>query len=61
MKRNERIEELRAEAAYRRDRLALYKARQYRGRAFDGARLRELERSAEGADARLRRAEGKAS
>jgi hypothetical protein len=49
---------LRAEARYHRERLDLYKARLYRGRTPNMARLRELERAAEGAAARLRKAEG---
>ena len=51
-----RLEELRAEARYRRERLGLYKARMYGGRAGSQFKLRELERASEGAAARLRRA-----
>lgn len=54
--RNER-ERLRDEARYRRERLELYRARLYGGRAVNPAKLRELERASEGAQARLRRAE----
>jgi hypothetical protein len=66
----DRLWELRAEARYRRERLALYKARLYGARARShlyGARarsqdkLRELQRASDGAAARLRRAESEAS
>ena len=53
----ERVEELREEARYRRERLALYKARLYGGRPLDGSKLRELQRSSDGAAERLRHAE----
>jgi hypothetical protein len=53
----DRVEELRAEARYRRERLQLYTARMYRGSARSQSRLRELQRSSEGAAARLERAE----
>jgi hypothetical protein len=52
-----RLDELREEARYRRERLELYRARMYGGRAHSENRLREYERSSEGAAARLRRAE----
>jgi len=55
------VDELRVEARYRRERLALYRARGYGGRATSLFRLRELERACDGADARLRRAEGAGS
>jgi hypothetical protein len=55
------ITDLREEARYRRDRLALYKARVYGGQALREDKLRELQRSADGAAARLRRAEDRAS
>jgi hypothetical protein len=61
--RDERYEQerLRDEARYRRERLELYRARLYGGRATSQSRLRELERASDGAAARLRRAEaGKA-
>ena len=51
--------ELRAltqEARYHRERLDLYRAKLYAGRAVSDSKLRELERSAEGAEGRLRRA-----
>jgi hypothetical protein len=53
----ERLEELQMDARYRRERLDLYRARLYAGRAVSLVKLRELERSSEGAAARLRRAE----
>jgi len=52
-----RIEELRIEARYRRERYDLYRAKMYGPRPTTLARLRELERAHQGADARLRRAE----
>lgn len=51
-----RLEELRAEARYARDRFDIYRAKMYGLRPTSLARLRELERMREGADARLRRA-----
>jgi hypothetical protein len=53
----DRLWELREEARYRRERLELYKARLYGGRARSQDKYRELQRSADGAAARLRRAE----
>jgi hypothetical protein len=55
----DRLEELREEARYRRERLALYKARLYGGRALSESKLRELQRASDGAGARLRAAEDK--
>ena len=55
------LERLRDEARYRRERLALYRARLYGGRAADQSKLRELERASGGAAARLRRAEAAAA
>lgn len=52
-----RLDELRMEARYRRERLSLYKARMYGGRAANMVKLRELQRSSDGAAARLHRAE----
>lgn len=52
-----RLDELRAEARYRRERLGLYKARMYGGRAASQFKLRELQRACDGAAARLRHAE----
>jgi len=57
--RNER-ERLRDEARYRRERLDLYRARLYGGRATSQGKLRELQRASDGAAARLRRAEARA-
>ena len=57
--RDER-EQLSDEARYRRERLALYRARLYAGRATSQSKLRELQRASDGAAARLRRAEAKA-
>jgi hypothetical protein len=54
------LEDLRVEARYRRERLELYRARLYGGRATSVNKLRELERSYDGAAARLRRAETEA-
>ena len=54
-----RLDELREEARYRRERLELYRAKMYGGRARSESRLSEYERAYEGASARLRRAEGK--
>lgn len=54
------LEEMRAEARYRRERLALYRARMYGGRAKSLSKLRDLQRSSDGAATRLRRAENSA-
>jgi hypothetical protein len=54
-----RLDELREEARYRRERLELYRAKMYGGRARSDRRLREYERASEGASARLRRAEAR--
>ena len=56
-----RLDELREEARYRRERLELYRARMYGGRARSEYRLREYERASEGASARLRRGEAQHS
>jgi hypothetical protein len=53
--RNE-LTQLRDEARYRRERLELYRARLYSGRAVGQSKLRELERASDGAAARLERA-----
>jgi hypothetical protein len=53
--RNDR-EQLRDEARYRRERLELYRARLYGGRAISQVKLRELQRASDGAAARLARA-----
>lgn len=47
---------LQQEARYHRERLDLYRAKLYGGRPVSEAKLRELERAADGASARLRRA-----
>ena len=52
-----RIQDLRAEARYARERYHLYRAKMYGLRPTTITRLRELERMHEGADARLRRAQ----
>lgn len=52
-----RIEDLRAEARYHRERYDLYRAKMYAQRPTTIARLRELERAHQGAQARLRRAD----
>jgi hypothetical protein len=52
-----RIEELLAEARYRRHRYDLYRAKMYGPRPTTMTRLRELERAYRGAEARLRRAQ----
>jgi hypothetical protein len=54
--RNER-ERLREEARYSRERLELYRARLYGGRAVSQGKLRELQRASDGAAERLLRAE----
>jgi len=48
------LQRLEAEAQYHRDRLALYRARVVSARPTSPIRLRELERTAEAADARLK-------
>jgi hypothetical protein len=50
------IEALEAEARYARERYQLYRAKTYGPRPTSLARLRELERILDGAEARLRRA-----
>lgn len=52
-----RIEDLRAEARYHRERYDLYRAKMYALRPTTMGRLRELERAHQGAEARLRRVE----
>ena len=51
------IETLRAEARYQRERYDLLRAKAYGGRTVASSRLRKLERMADGAAARLKRAE----
>jgi hypothetical protein len=50
------ISVLEAEARYHRERLALYRARAYGPRPTSEGRMRELERTLEAAEARLRHA-----
>jgi hypothetical protein len=57
MTSSSRIEELKAEARYHRERFDLYKAKTYGPSLTTDARLRELERMHLGATRRLRRAE----
>jgi hypothetical protein len=52
----ERIDDLAAEARYARERVELYRAKMYGQRPTSPARMRELERTADGAEERLRRA-----
>ena len=51
------VEQLLAEARYHRHRYDLYKAKMYGPRPTRITRLRELERTMHGAEARLRRAQ----
>ncbi len=51
--RDNALEQLAAEARYHRQRYDLYKAKMYGLRATSHSRLRELQRSCEGAEARL--------
>ena len=55
-RQTQRLEQLRAEASYHRQRLDLYKARLYGGRALSPARLEEFQRASDTAAARLRQA-----
>ena len=57
----QRLEQLSAEARYHRQRLDLYRARLYGGRAVSPARLEEFQRASDEADARLRRERDAAS
>ena len=54
-----RLDDLRKEARYWREKHALYRAKAYSLRPTSPGRLRELERSMQGAEARLRRAEAR--
>jgi hypothetical protein len=56
-----RLEQLRAEAGYHRQRLDLYRARLYGGRALSRARLEEFQRASDAAAARLAKARDEAS
>ena len=51
------LDDLRAQAQHARQRYDLYKARAYGQRPTSEARMRELQRACEGAEARLRAAE----
>ena len=53
-----RLDALRAEASYHRQRLDLYRARLYGGRAISPARLEEFQRASDAAEAALRRGRG---
>jgi hypothetical protein len=57
MTSSRRIDELRVEARYHRERYDLYRAKAYGPRATSPARLRELERACQAAEARLRHVE----
>jgi hypothetical protein len=58
---SQRLEQLRADARYHRQRLDLYRARLYGGRALSLTRLEEFQRASDGAAARLRQAREAAS
>jgi hypothetical protein len=51
-----RLDQLRAEADYHRQRLDLYRARIYSGRAANMERLKEFQRASDDAAARVERA-----
>jgi hypothetical protein len=51
-----RLDQLRAEADYHRQRLDLYRAKLYGGRAVNMERLKEFQRASDEAAARLQRA-----
>lgn len=53
----QRLEALRAELAYRRQKRDLYRAKSYGSRPSSPARMRELDRLVAEAEARLRQAE----
>ncbi len=53
----EHLDDLRTQARYARERYQLYKAKAYGPRLTSPARLRELERASQQAEARLRAAE----
>jgi hypothetical protein len=57
----QRLEQLSTEARYHRQRLDLYRARLYGGRAGSPARLEEFQRASDEAAARLRREQEAAS
>jgi hypothetical protein len=60
-RKSQRIEQLRVEARYHRQRLDLYRARLYGRRALSVARLEEFQRASDQAAARLRKATEDAS
>ena len=51
-----RLDQLRTEAAYHRQRLDLYRAKLYGGRAVNMERLKEFQRASDNATARLEQA-----
>ena len=55
----DQLRDLREDARYRRERLALYKARLYGGRAHSERKLQELQQASDDAQARLSRAEAR--
>jgi len=57
MSESARLEDLRAEAAYARQKLDLYRAKSYGARPTSAQRLRDLAREAEQAEQRLAHAE----
>ena len=57
MAERDRIEDLRAEAAYARQRRDLYRAKSYGARPTSATRMRELERVLQQADERLEHAQ----
>lgn len=60
-RREQRLDQLAAEARYHRQRADLYRARLYGNPALSRARLEQLEHAAERAEARLRHARGEAT
>jgi hypothetical protein len=58
---SQRLEQLRADARYHRQRLDLYRARLYGGRALSVARLEEFQRASDAAADRLAQARKEAS
>ena len=57
---NQQLDDLRVQARYWRQKHDLYRAKVYGPRATSPARLRELDRAAQEAEARLRHAEAQA-
>ena len=55
-----RLDELRTEADYHRQRLDLYRAKLYGGRAVNMERLKEFQRASDNAAARLQQAQAAA-